>query len=328
MLDYELRVTTFAAILQSEGLIASRHPASVPLPTLETFPLPSFRQHSWLTNKYSQTDQPVPLIPPPPPPLNIAPSRARRRLADRLALHKQQQAQEASASGIDPNDPFASLGDNDDNDATDPFSLDEDEQDITASGNRNKTSSFPPSSENSAGFSVTRGLTSLFSQRREENFGHDDLDNDKTLGVEDSSSEDDSEEGNSSEENSPEQEPLEARRSLERQPLDVDDDEEMGEMVAPTDDSEEERKANSSDEEDMISPMANERRRSSLGQPDPDLLKTKSPMRESFDLESEEKNAEFQDEESGSSGEEGDELVEISMPVSVGDGRRNSMGRG
>ena len=110
--------------------------------------------------------------------------------------------------------------------------------------------------------------------------------------------------------------------------MDIDDDEEeMGEMVAPSDEVEEERRANSSDEEDMISPEANERRRSSLGVPDPDLMKgpSRSPV---FDQESEGRDAEFQDEESGSSGEEGDELVEISMPVNVGDGRRNSMGRG
>jgi SIT4-associating protein SAP185/190 len=256
----------------------------------------------------------VPLIPPPPPPLNIAPSRARRRLADRLALHKQQVAQEASASGIDPNDAFASLGDTDDQDASDPFTLDEDEQDITASGNRNK-SSFPSgsSNENSAGFSVSRGLTSLFSSLRDENVGRDTFD--KSL--EDSSSS--SDEGSGSDPEDPEHAPLEARRSLERQPLDIDDDEEMGEMVAPEGDGD--RQSNSSDEEELSEVEKEKLRGSSFGS-------SASGDRPSYlDDESEGRDAEFQDEEEEDE-EEGDELVEIAMPVSMGDGRRNSMGRG
>ena len=263
-----------------------------------------------------QTDQPVPLIPPPPPPLNIAPSRARRRLADRLALHKQQATQEASASGIDPNDPFASLGDNDDQDATDPFTLDEDEQDITASGNRNK-SSFPSgsSNENSAGFSVSRGLTSLFSTRRDENFGPDDFD--KSL--ENSSS---SDEGSGSDTENAEHPPLESRRSLERQPLDIDDDEEMGEMVGP-EGGNGDRRSNSSDEEELSEAEKEKLRGSSFGS------NTSGGRPSHLDDESEGKDAEFQDEEEEEEEEEeGDELVEIAMPVSIGDGRRNSMGRG
>lgn len=118
--------------------------------------------------------------------------------------------------------------------------------------------------------------------------------------------------------------------------MDIDDDEEdeMGEMVAPTegpdgDEGEDENEAearaaaaNSSDEEDMISPMANERRRSSAGLEE---VKTKPPTA-APDHESEGNDAEFQDEEDDEE-EEGDELVEIAMPVSLGDGRRNSMGR-
>jgi hypothetical protein len=217
---------------------------------------------------------------------------------------------------MDPNDPFASLGDNDDQDATDPFTLDEDEQDITASGNRNK-SSFPSSSsnENSAGFSVSRGLTSLFSTRRDENFGPDEFD--KSL--EDSSTS--SDEGSGSEPEDTERPPLEARRSLERQPLDIDDDEEMGEMVGP-EGGDGDRESNSSDEEELSEVEKEKLRVSSFGS-------SASGGRPShLDDESEGKDAEFQDEEEEDEEEEGDELVEIAMPVSLGDGRRNSMGRG
>jgi SIT4-associating protein SAP185/190 len=263
-----------------------------------------------------QADQPVPLIPPPPPPLNITPSRARRRLADRLALHKQQASQEALASAIDPNDPFASLGDNDDQDATGHFTLDEDEQDITASGNRHKSSlSSSSSNENSAGFSVSRGLTSLFSTRRDENFGSHGFD--KSL--EDSSS---SEEGSGSDPEDSEHPPLEARRSLERQPLDIDDDDEMGEMVAP-EESNGDRASNSSDEEEL-SESEKEKLRVSSFEPSTSGGRPSHLM----DDESEGRDAEFQDEEEEDEEEEGDELVEIAMPVSMGDGRRNSMGRG
>ena len=259
----------------------------------------------------------MPLIPPPPPPLNIAPSRARRRLADRLALHKQQAIQEAPASGIDPNDPFASLGDNDEQDATDPFNLDEDEQDITASGNRNKTS-FPSSSsnDNSAGFSVSRGLTSLFSTRRDENFGPDEFE--KSL--EDSSSS--SDEGSGSDPEDREHPPLESRRSLERQPLDVDDDEEMGEMVAP-EAGDGGQQSNSSDEEELSEVEKEKLRGSSFGS------STSGGRPAHLEDESEGKDAKFQDEDDeDEEEEEGDELVEIAMPVSVvGEGRRNSIGR-
>lgn len=51
----------------------------------------------------SSSSQPIPILAPPPAPLNIVPSRARRQLAARLALHKQQaeaaQNSEGSSSG-------------------------------------------------------------------------------------------------------------------------------------------------------------------------------------------------------------------------------------
>jgi hypothetical protein len=221
------------------------------------------------------------------------------------------------ASGIDPNDPFASLGDNDDQDATDHFTLDEDEQDITASGNRHK-GSLPSSSsnENSTGFSVSRGLTSLFSTQRDEDFGPRGFDK----SPEDSSSSE--EEGSGSDPEDSEHPPLEARRSLERHPLDIDDDEEMGEMVAP-EETNGDRASNSSDEEELSELEKEKLQVSSFGS-----NTSRGRPSHLMDDESEGRDAEFQDEVEDDEEEEGDELVEIAMPVSMGDGKRNSMGRG
>lgn len=223
---------------------------------------------------------PIPLIPPPPAPLNIEPSRARRRLADRLARKQEAEQQELSASefGAENDDPFSSLHDNDEQDGGDPFSLDEEEQDITAFGKRSNSNPFSNSS-NSHSFSNSRGLSSLFTAGG-KGHGFDDM--------EDSSDD-------SSSENDPENPPLEARTSLERRPLDVDDDdEEMGEMVAPT-----EEEPNSSDEEEIMSPSEREK----LGNP--------------FGSSPEEPVSEFDGQE------DQDQLIEISMPVSS---RRRSRG--
>ena len=212
------------------------------------------------------------MLPPPPAPLNIPPSRARRQLARQLALHKQEAEQSAVAEQTkgEPasEDPFASLGDKeaDTRNRNDPFALEEEEEDITTSGNRNN-------GNNQSGFSVSRGISSLFSsgsmsrrKSREAGFDEDDhrpdLDDDSTS--EETVSDDDQELGT-------ERHPLETRASQERQPLEVDDDdEEMGEMVAP----EEESGPNSSDEEaEVLSPMEKEKLRAgSFG-----MTTTKSP---------------------------------------------------
>ncbi|ETN37729.1 uncharacterized protein HMPREF1541_07352 [Cyphellophora europaea CBS 101466] len=224
---------------------------------------------------------PVPLIPPPPAPLNIEPSRARRRLADRLA-RRQEAEQEAAASefGSEADDPFASLNDNDDQDGSDPFSLDEEEQDITAFGRRSDNNPFSNSSDSHT-FSATRGLTSLFSTGSGKNKkdGFDDLDN---------SSE------SSGSDIDPDNPPLEARTSLERRPLDIDDDEEMGEMVAPSEEG-----PNSSDEE-VLSPTEKEK----LGLPFGSGSGSGSP---------DEHVSEFDGQ--GDEDQE-DQLVEIAMPAS------------
>ncbi|KAI9881846.1 MAG: hypothetical protein M1823_006442, partial [Watsoniomyces obsoletus] len=60
----------------------------------------------------ASSHHPVPLIPPPPAPLNIEPSRARKRLADRLARRKEQAEEEQEVAAAEFNagdDPFAAL---------------------------------------------------------------------------------------------------------------------------------------------------------------------------------------------------------------------------
>jgi SIT4-associating protein SAP185/190 len=235
---------------------------------------------------------PLPLIPPPPAPLNIVPSRARRRLATRLAMHKQQAEQEAAASefGAEGDDPFASLDDAD-QDATDPFSLDEEEQDITAFGARNNTRSYPAEQSESHLFSVSRGLSGLFSSvspTNSRNRAHENADDFDASSSSSSGS-------NASDEN--ERTPMEARTSDERRPLDIDDDEEMGEMVAPTEEG------NSSDEE-VLSPTEKAQLRGSFSA-------REEPVSE-FDGQ-----GDYEDDDDDS---EGDGLVEIAMPA----GRRNS----
>lgn len=242
----------------------------------------------------TDSSAPLPLIPPPPAPLNIAPSRARRRLATRLAMHKQQAEEEAGASefGAEGDDPFASLDDAE-QDATDPFSLDEEEQDITTVGNRNNTrSSLAEHSENSL-FSVSRGLSGLFSSAspaRTSNRAHENADDFDASSSSSNGS-------NASDEN--ERPPIEARTSDERRPLDIDEDEEMGEMVAPS-----EEDGNSSDEE-VLSPMEKAQLRASFGAGD-----REDPVSEF------EGQGDYEDDDDS----EGDGIVEIAMPA----GRRNS----
>ncbi|KIX06303.1 uncharacterized protein Z518_04278 [Rhinocladiella mackenziei CBS 650.93] len=234
------------------------------------------------------SDQPVPLLPPPPAPLNIEPSRARRRLADRLARHKQEAEQEVVASefGSEADDPFAALGNSDDHDSGDPFSLDEEEQDITTFGKRNNANSFNKSTGDHHSFSVSRGLTSLFSSTPSRDThgqsSHDDFDG----SLDDSSSE------GSGSDIDPENQPPEARTSLERRPLDVFEDEEMGEMVAPTEDE-----SNSSDEE-VLSPTEKGQLGGAIGMGD-----------------AEEQASEFAGQADHDYDDDGDQLVEITMPA-------------
>ena len=248
----------------------------------------------------ASSDAPVPLIPPPPAPLNIEPSRARRRLADRLARHKQQAEEDqevAAAEFGSEDDPFAALGDNDEQDNSDPFSLDEEEQDITTFGKRTNAnaSSSQPSDHHT--FSVSRGLTSLFStgpsrqKQNQSSFGG---------GIDDSSSSGSGSDGDA------EQPPLEARTSLERKPLDVDEDEEMGEMVAPTEGA---SGSNSSDEE-VLSAVEKARMNDVFRRPEPSKHSDSFNEQSEFDDQGDEEN------------DDSDQLVEIAMPPP----KRRSMG--
>lgn len=176
------------------------------------------------------------------------------------------------------------MGNSDDQDSGDPFSLDEEEQDITTFGRRSNANSSDQTTGDHHSFSVSRGLTSLFSASPERNRSADNFDG----SLDESSSE-----GSGSDIDG-ENPPLEARTSLERRPLDVDDDEEMGEMVAPTEDS-----SNSSDEE-VLSPSEKEKLGRGFGMNDAD-----------------EQASEFagQDDHDDDDDDDSDQLVEIAMPA-------------
>lgn len=164
----------------------------------------------------------------------------------------------AAEFGSEADDPFAALGNSDDNDGTDPFALDEEEQDITTFGKRTNAHSSKQNTNDHHSFSVSRGLTSLFTPSSSHD-AHDQNPHDDFDGSLDSSSE-----GSGSDIDT-ETQPLEARRSLERRPLEVFEDEEMGEMVAPSDEIE----SNSSDEE-VLSPAEKEKLEGAFGMRDED----------------------------------------------------------
>ncbi len=291
-----------------------------------------------------QSDAPVPLIPPPPAPLNIPPSRARRQLAARLALHKQQAeeataAAEEAAAARNSDDPFASLGDREvEGEASDPFTLDEEEEDITSSGRRDKKPQAP--SEARQGFSVSRGLTSLFSSTsRNRGGGVGDEDEEIRMPLSPPEDDEDDEDGSSGSSSGEQHHPVEAAPTQERIPLETDEDEdEMGEMVAPSEDADEdaeeeeedEEQSNSSDDQiegEMLSPVEKEKLRESFGSKvsadasRPAGLEGRSEdrIRERNEDEDEAEEDEDEDEEEEEEGEgEGEGLVEIAMPSSGG----------
>jgi hypothetical protein len=142
-------------------------------------------------------------------------------------------------------------------------------------------------------FSVSRGLSGLFSSASPARTGNRSHENADDFDASSSSSSG----SNASEEN--ERPPVEARTSDERRPLDIDEDEEMGEMVAPSEEG-----GNSSDEE-VLSPMEKAQLRGSFGAVDHE-----DPVSE-FDGQ-----GDYEDDDDS----EGDGIVEIAMPA----GRRNS----
>ena len=291
-----------------------------------------------LTENLQDPDQPIPLLPPPPAPLNIPPSRARRQLAARLA-EKQRAAEAEASTGGDPQSDTQHFFDSDDK--NDPFKALDDDEDVDEQheGYIGNSANSPDATGQSRGFSssVSRGISSLFSsshkrpapKRSESGFDHggDEFDANSSDGHtsdEEVSSDDDH--------------PLEATTSKERQPLDIDSDEEMGEMVAPSSSEDDPQHtpmdvtedADSSGDELVLSPVERERlgipaatesqaeseRRRGSG-----LLSPKSPRFSgrhlSFDDDEDEFGAEIgADKDVNSSDDDaadGDELVEIGM---------------
>lgn len=83
----------------------------------------------------SSASQPIPILAPPPAPLNIVPSRARRQLAARLALHKKQ-ADSATDTFNDPSSNEGEVHHNDDHWQSNPFiiaGLEDDSQEMGSS---------------------------------------------------------------------------------------------------------------------------------------------------------------------------------------------------
>lgn len=155
----------------------------------------------------SSSSQPIPILAPPPAPLNIVPSRARRQLAARLALHKQQA--DAAAQNSTENSNADDSQQNDGQWQSNPFII----ADLDDSAN---SPDFP-----SAEFSSMDETEEPSSPTFHTGFTPPG-----------SPSTNSSDEANS--------EPKETVRRKVRVPLEVDDDDdddEMGEMVGPSSNS-------------------------------------------------------------------------------------------
>ncbi|KAF9883058.1 hypothetical protein FE257_004137 [Aspergillus nanangensis] len=222
----------------------------------------------------NSTSQPIPILPPPPAPLSLGPSRARRQLAARLALQKQQpsdtgdetheEGQQTTSHDNDnsqwPTNPFVIAGLEDDNDGT--------------------------GSSARAAFPSTDFTT-----------GHKDEPFSPTY-PESGFSPPDSFSTNSSDEEGEGR--TEGTRRRERVPLEVDDDEDdMGEMVGPSVGSD----MMDSDEEDEA--IMNE----SLGYPDLGAARYKSFRQSRMGA-----SPYGDDDQNDSSDGEDDGLVEILVP--------------
>lgn len=149
----------------------------------------------------NSTSQPIPILPPPPAPLSLGPSRARRQLAARLAAQKQQAAETAEAEGDDER-PGASE-DRDSQWPTNPFVIAGVDDDGEGGNSVFRNSDFPPNADETSptfpvsGFSPSDSLSTTSSDEEAE--GHSD-----------------------------------AMQPQARVPLEVEDDDEMGEMIGPS----------------------------------------------------------------------------------------------
>ncbi|KAL5362500.1 SIT4 phosphatase-associated protein-domain-containing protein [Aspergillus floccosus] len=159
----------------------------------------------------SSTSQPIPILPPPPAPLSLGPSRARRQLAARLAMQKQQAAENAENSeerGEDGNQ--ATAHDNSNSQwPSNPFVIAGLEDDGDGSGSPARAA-FPSTDFNT---------------------GHKDEPLSSPTFPESGFSPPDSF-SNSSDEGGDGR--MEGQRRTERVPLEIDDEDDMGEMVGPS----------------------------------------------------------------------------------------------
>ncbi|KKK19611.1 extragenic suppressor of kinetochore protein [Aspergillus rambellii] len=148
----------------------------------------------------NSTSQPIPILPPPPAPLSLGPSRARRQLAARLALQKQQAAE--NPEGDEERDSTDVHGNNEFQWPTNSFVI----AGFNEDSDRDHSSDFP-SLHNDQPFASPTFPDSGFSPSDSFSTGSSD-DGDDMMGT---------------------------RRRKERVPLEVDDDEDdMGEMVGPS----------------------------------------------------------------------------------------------
>jgi SIT4-associating protein SAP185/190 len=150
----------------------------------------------------SSTSQPIPILAPPPAPLNIVPSRARRQLAARLALHKQQA--DAAAQNSTEHSNTDDSNQHDGQWQSNPFIIADLEDDSSTSPEL-AAAEFSAMDETDQPSSPTfhTGFTPPGSPSTNSS--------DEAVG-----------------------EPKETVRRKVRVPLEVDDDDEMGEMVGPS----------------------------------------------------------------------------------------------
>ncbi|KAA8648737.1 uncharacterized protein ATNIH1004_004622 [Aspergillus tanneri] len=159
-------------------------------------------------NASGSTSQPIPILPPPPAPLSLGPSRARRQLAARLALQKQQAAE--NNENRDEDRPEGAHENTDSQWSSNPFVIAGLEEDGDAGGSPARSAfastDFAPAHKDES-FSSPTFPESGFSPPDSLSSNSDDDGKARAQGV----------------------------RRKERVPLEVDDDDDdMGEMVGPS----------------------------------------------------------------------------------------------
>ncbi|KAL1870979.1 sporulation-induced protein [Paecilomyces lecythidis] len=181
---------------------------AVPHTALSMSSLPSSSSLPRCLTSSNSTSQPIPILAPPPGPLNPGPSRARRQLAARLALQKQQATDAAATEeNSSEGEKRETTGEGEDQWATNPFVISGLDDDLTESP---ASATFPSMDFPSRSADISSSPT----------FPRSGF---TPPGSPSPHSSDDGREGTS-----------EAVRRKERMPLEVEDDDEMGEMVGPS----------------------------------------------------------------------------------------------